>query len=164
MRATTAAILLVLALVPGAALAEDMNVVGQALGNSDVILVHVGLSEPNNVASWGLAVAHKPETTTIDQSTSFGVWGALSTQIQLVQPGTLGLWAGLTAKPFLSADVLYDFDNQKISVWPGAGVRLAPTKTLAFVAQAIYPLGDEGVPSPVDYNTFAGLFGLEIQF
>lgn len=144
--------------------AEDMSVVAQALGNSDVILVRVGLAEPNGIAAWGLAVSHEPETVEMEQSTSFGVWGQLSTDITLLSPGTLGLWAGLTAQPFVDFDILYDFDHDKLAVWPGAGVRIAPTKTLSLVARAVYPLGDDDVPWPLEPEEFVGLFGLEITF
>jgi len=140
---------------------DDMSVVGQAMGNSDAILIHVGLAEPNNVASWGLGVSHRPETGVAEQSTAFGLWGALSTDIQLVQPGTLGLWAGLAAKPFIGIDVLFDVDNDKIFTWPGAGVRIAPTKTMAFMLEAIYPVGKSGNTSPLPTDI---LYGLEVKF
>ena len=175
MRATTMALLLVVLLVPGATLAEEasrginlggqeMSVIVQAMGNSDIVLVRTGLSEPNNVASWGLTVAHKPETSSAAQSTSFGLWGMLSTEIEVLPPGTLGLWSGLTAKPFVDVDVMYDIDQSRAQVWPGVGVRLAPTNTLALTARLIYPLGDNALPSAMDLNEFTGLFGLEITF
>ena len=175
MNVRLAAVLMVLALAPGAALAgeasrginlggQEMSVIVQAMGNSDIVLVRTGLSEPNNVASWGLTVAHKPETSSAAQSTSFGLWGMLSTEIEVLPPGTLGLWSGLTAKPFVDVDVMYDIDQSRAQVWPGVGVRLAPTNTLALTARLIYPLGDNALPSAMDLNEFTGLFGLEITF
>ena len=167
MRSWTAPAILCLAwvlVVPGASPAEDMSVTGQAMGNDDIVLVRVGLAEPNGVASWGISIAHKPETATANQSTSFGAFGMLSTDVEILSPGTLGLWAGLTAKPFLDLDIMYDIDQSKVQVWPGAGVRLAPTKTLSLVARAIYPVGDSDSPSAVDLNEVMYLFGLEIVF
>lgn len=153
-----------LVMLSSTSLAEDMNVTAQAQGNSDVILIRVGLSEPNGIAAWGLSVAHEPESDEVEQATSFGAWGQLSTDVTLLSPGTLGLWAGLVVKPFIDLDILYDFDNDKITVWPGAGVRIAPTNTLAFVARAVYPLGDDDVPWALEPEEVVGLFGLEITF
>jgi len=143
---------------------DSMSFISQTMGNSDVILIRAGLSEPNGVAAWGLAVAHEPERDEIEQATSFGAWGQLSTDITILSPGTLGMWAGLTAKPFIDFDILYDFDHDKVAIWPGTGVRIAPTKTLAFVARVVYPLGDDDVPWALEPEEFVGLFGLEIRF
>jgi len=158
--------LMIVALLATVTLAEDgMNMVGQAMGNSDVIVVHVGLSEPNNVAAWGLSIAHEPETMLGEQTTSFGIWGALQTDIVTLNEAAVpAQFRYLSVKAFLDVDLLYDFDHDRISVWPGTGVRIAPTKTMAFIAKAIYPLGDEGLPSPVDLNEVGGLFGMEIRF
>ena len=157
--------IMVLALC-GAAMGDEdsMSFISQAMGNSDVILIRAGLGEPNGVAAWGLAVAHEPESEEVEQATSFGAWGMLSTDIPLLSPGTLGLWAGLTAQPFIDIDILYDFDHDKVAVWPGAGVRLAPTRTLSFVARAVYPLGDDDVLWALEPEELVGLFGLEITF
>jgi len=163
MRAWTASIIIILLGLCVPSFAEDLDVMGQAVGNPDVILVHVGLGDPNNGASWGLSVAHEPEQGLMEQSTSFGAFAALTTDLLAVgnvpQP-----YQGLDVKGFISVDVLYDFDHDRISVWPGVGARIAPQKTMAFLAMAVYPMGDEGYPSPLDLNTPAGLFGLEIRF
>jgi len=69
MNVRLAAVLMVLALAPGAALAgeavrgielggQEMSVLVQAMGNSDIVLVRTGLSEPGPGPSILLLVSH----------------------------------------------------------------------------------------------------------
>lgn len=168
-----ALLLLILAMVPGAALAEDMkgielggqpfDVVGQAIGNNEVILLHVGLGDPNTGASWGLALSHEPQMDVDEQGTSFGAFAQLQTDLIAIGP-VPAPYQSLDVKGFVGCDVLYDFDHERIQVWPSIGARIAPQKTMAFIAMVVYPMGDDNLPSALDLNQPTGLFGLELRF
>lgn len=149
--------------VGGETPAEKPNVVAQAVGNGDVAQVRVGLG--NEHTSWGLCIVHEPESVAVDQHTSLGVYGLICTDIQITEPGALpGMWAGLSVKPFADIDVLYDFEEKEVAIWPGVGVIVEPWNTVSFVARTIYPLGDSNVPTAVDLNDLNYFLGLQIRF
>lgn len=174
MRAWTASIIILLLGLVVPTFAEDLalgislggqeyDVVGQVVGNEKAILVHVGLGDPNTGASWGLAVSHEPQMGIDEQGTSFGAFAQLQTD--LIAIGSVpDPYQSLDVKGFIGCDVLYDFDHDRIQVWPTLGARIAPQETMAFLAMMVYPLGDESYPSALDLNSPTGLFGLELRF
>jgi hypothetical protein len=152
--------------------AQDPNEAGkpdvmvQTLGASDEVQVRAGLG--NARSSWGLSILHEPSSDDKDQATAFGAYGLISTPIQLLDPDAIpGLWAGLTVRPFVDIDILYNPEADKAITVPGVGVLIEPLNTMSFVVRGLYPLAfddDDEVNTTLDLNTLALQLGIQVRF